>query len=227
MSAVGFVALLVGIFVALPTALVAGWARTPEVRAQWPEGEVVREARSVAGAGPFREGEVRERRSMRVKAGVPIALIALAGPAFMHSLMWGIAALLSLKELVQGFFAGELRWRLAAALALASVRATAGGLATLSALSRESRASLALGALALALDALLYSVAMPLSDSREGDRTMALAGLALFALQCAAVAWAAARRRSMIVRVAPALALSEPMSSEMNSERERVEVERS
>ena len=53
---------------------------------------------------------------------------------------------------------------------------------------------------------------------------MALMGLALFAPLCASVAWAAARRRAMVVRVAPAL--EAPTPQPLESQRERVEVDR-
>jgi hypothetical protein len=151
---------------------------------------------------PYRDGEVRGWEQVS-QPGAPWWISVLLVPLLARLLLWLIAAALSVGDFGE-VSQGHRAFPLALASLLLCVGQAALGVALLvGAFARKNGIFFACGGLALGLDGLLATVAIPCSDNRGKDVRVALAGLVLHGLLVLGFSWSQWRRRGRIEGASP------------------------
>jgi hypothetical protein len=135
-------------------------------------------------------------------AGVPRGVSATLLPVFAMALLWSIASILAMGDLVAFTHRGHTRAFSLASFALCVTRAALAWASVGATLERWRRATVLWSLAALALDVTLALVALPCSDHRADDVRMAQSGAVAQGVALVAFLWAT-RRRAGITDVDP------------------------
>jgi hypothetical protein len=194
------VLIMLGAFWALPLLLVRAMARSDNARRSWPESRLTVTRGVEAGSAPFRGARVDASVAVRRFAGgYPWSISIVAAPLAMLAFIWAIAALFEASEFVSAARHREFAWPLLLALAACVARALGATASSVGALDRDV-ALVRGGVIVSVLVDIAVATLVQISDSRRGDKAIAVTGLALTGLVALAFAVEHARRRDVEVR---------------------------
>jgi hypothetical protein len=153
---------------------------------------------------PYREGTSRTW-VLAAKPGIPYATSIFLPPAFGILLLWGLATVLAVGDLVEVVRGARALPFVLASLSLCAIRAITVGAALLAAWDRRPRLFFLAAAIALAHDVALARYPLPCSDIRADDIRMALASGAAQAALTLGFAVSLLRRRGLVASARPPL----------------------
>lgn len=130
-------------------------------------------------------------------AGVPRSVSATSLPVFALALMWSLATILALGDVISATHRGHTLSFALSSLALCVTRAALAWSCFGAALERRRRAMVLCSLAALALDVTLALVALPCSDHRAADVGMAQHGALAQGAALVALLWATRHREGV------------------------------
>lgn len=151
--------------------------------------------------GPYRAVDHVAWELVRA-AGVPRCVSATSLPVFALALLWSLATILALGDVISATHRGHTLSFALSSLALCVTRAALAWSCFGAALERWRRTMVLCSLVALALDVALALVALPCSDHRADDVRMAQHGAVAQGAALVAFLWAT-RRRAGVIDVDP------------------------